>query len=218
MKPSGVKCAVPSCDSKQKDGARLFKYSENYLNHGDWLKNCDILPMSKKRIFVCAKHFETNFFLKRKLKLTAVPTLFLPHKISQLTDTIELEVSENIDDVQCSMELQPTANECFKSDHSVKTYSLPKPQNDGDIFTLDDIMKMPDPYFDKSEINDTCVDCEIREKNVEVYRSLNRKLNLEINLLKTNKTQLLKKIKNLKKINRTLNKKVISLKLLNKKQ
>ena len=91
----GVGCAVLDCYSKQRDGARLFQYSTNYYNHDLWLKNCRILPSCKKRIFVCSKHFETSCFLKRKLKLTAVPTLCLPDLQDLNVDSSILEINNN---------------------------------------------------------------------------------------------------------------------------
>ncbi|KAF0729052.1 ACYPI003781 protein [Aphis craccivora] len=105
------KCSVPGCNQKYFKGLGLFKVPlHDVIRSEQWLNVIGINGSSNKNYFVCEKHFKSCDFDHngidvnvRKLKLSAVPSLFLPVIIEIVNEEHEhnsMELSFDVEEIK----------------------------------------------------------------------------------------------------------------------
>lgn len=201
--------------------------NKNRNNLSDWIKNTKLsnedIFNSKKKYFICENHFESKYFAGYRLVKTAYPSLF-PQPYREQSEECELiqnsktssrhesDLVENFSgtkDTNCT--LTESTSLSFDYSKAVKNYDVNKSLTD---LTLENIEKLPDPYFDKVCEDDNKVFIETEQKRIRtiiMHQKQNIRQRYKISLLNSkyfrvarNKTILKKRLKRLMRQNKKL--------------
>ncbi|NP_001155542.1 uncharacterized protein LOC100162636 [Acyrthosiphon pisum] len=178
------KCCVAGCREKYVKGLSLFKVPfHDAIRSKKWMNVIGINETRNKNYFVCEKHFKSCDFNHngvgvnvKKLKLSAVPSLFLPvieivneeyeHRHNNMELSVDFEEIELKNDNLTNENLALNRNEI---NDSICNENSPTKINDGTSKLL-----LPQSLSSCQEI--FCVNCNIRQNILKTRQYYLKKL------------------------------------------